>query len=365
MSNYAVIMAGGTGTRLWPMSRLAKPKQFHNLVSEKSLIQETYDRVKKAIPKENIFISTNIKYEEEIKNQLLGVAPENFIIEPAKRNTAPALAFVTAEILRRDKDAVIATLASDHVVNNVDVFANTVKIAFETAEKYPDFLVMVGINPTRPDTGLGYIKMGKVTAEVDGEQVFEVDKFLEKPDQKTAERYVQSWEYLWNGAYYFFKGEQMMEWIEKYIPKTYKIVKEIEELKAKGGNGAMATKVKNIFESAIDEQFENAIIEQKDFKKVLVIPADLGWSDIGNWGTLHDVLSENYGSSNISRGHHIDVGSEGCLVYSGEKMIATIGLKDVVVIDTPDSMLIANKNKAQDVKKLLDKLKEEGKHLYL
>ena len=256
MSHYAVIMAGGTGTRLWPMSRLAKPKQFHNLVSEKTLIQETYDRVKKAIPKENIFISTNTKYEEEIKNQLSGVAPENFIIEPAKRNTAPALAYVTAEILRKDKDAVIATLASDHVVNNIDVFANTVKVAFETAEKYPDYLVTVGINPTRPDTGLGYIKMGKVVVQVDGEQVFEVDKFLEKPDHKTAEKYIQSWEYLWNGAYYFFKGEQMMEWVKKYIPKTYKVVQEIGELKKKGGNGALVTKVKQTFESVKDEQFE-------------------------------------------------------------------------------------------------------------
>ena len=347
------------------MSRIAKPKQFHNLVSEKTLLQETFDRVKKAIPKENIFISTNTKYEEEIKNQLSGVAPENFIIEPAKRNTAPALAYVTAEILRRDKNAVIATLPSDHTVNNIDVFANTVKIAFEAAEKYPDYLVMVGVNPTRPDTGLGYIKMGKAITEVDGEQVFEVDKFLEKPDLKTAEKYIQSWEYLWNGAYYFFKGEQMMKWIEKYIPNTYKAVQEIGELKSKGGNGALATKVKQVFEGVTDEQFENAIIEQKDFKKVLVIPADLGWSDIGNWGTLHDVLSENFGSSNISRGHHVDVGSEGCLVYAGDKMIATIGLKDIVVIDTPDSILIANKNKAQDVKKLLDKFKEEGKHLYL
>lgn len=363
--NYAVIMAGGTGTRLWPMSRIAKPKQFHNLVSEKTLIQETYERVKKAVPKENVFISTNTKYEEEIKKQLLGVSEQNFIIEPAKRNTAPALTYVTAKILSRDENAIIATLASDHVVNNVDVFANTVKIAFETAEKYPDYLVMVGINPTRPDTGLGYIKMGNVATKIDEEQVFEVDKFLEKPDLETAEKYIQSWEYLWNGAYYFFSGKQMMEWAKKYIPETNTAVEKIIELEKKGGNGATTAKIKEIFQTVTDEQFENAIIEQKDFKKVLVIPADLGWSDIGNWGTLHDVLSENFNSSNISRGHHIDIGSEGCLVYAGDKMIATIGLKDVVIIDTPDSILISNKNKSQDVKKLLDKLKEEGKHLYL
>ncbi|MCX6809823.1 MAG: sugar phosphate nucleotidyltransferase [Candidatus Berkelbacteria bacterium] len=365
MSNYAVIMAGGTGTRLWPMSRTAKPKQFHKLVSDKTLIQETYDRVKKAIPADNIFISTNTKYGEEIKRQLPDVQSENFIIEPAKKNTAPALLYLAAEIYRKDKDAVIATLASDHVVQNVDVFSNSLKTAFKTAEKYPDHLILVGINPTRPDTGLGYIKMGSVRTEIDKERIFEVDKFLEKPDLKMAEKYLQSWEYLWNAAYYFFSVKQLLGWFKEFVPKTYKTIMEIDKLKVQGGNGATQTKIKELFQKVEDEQFETAVIEKLDPKKVLVIPADLGWSDIGNWGTLHDVLSENYSSSMISKGHHLDVGSEGCLVYGGDKMIATIGLKDVIIIDTPDAILVANKNKSQDVKKLLDKFKEEGKHLYL
>lgn len=363
--HYAVIMAGGTGTRLWPMSRTGKPKQFHKLVSEKTLIQETYDRLKKAIPAKNIFISTNVKYEQEIKSQLPELPADNFIIEPAKRNTGPALAYLAAEIYAKDKDAIIATLASDHVVQNMDVFANSLKIAFKTVEKNPTSLVLIGINPTRPDTGLGYIKMGSVKAEIDEERIFEVDKFLEKPDLKTAEKYTQSWEYLWNAAYYFFSAKQLLNWFEKYVPETYKIMNEIEKLKASGGNGTTQIKVKELFSKAKDEQFEFSVIEKLDPKKILVIPADLGWSDIGNWGTLHDVLSESYGSSMISKGYHMDVESENCLVYGGNKMIATIGLKDVVIIDTPDAILVANKNKAQDVKKLLDKLKGEGKHLYL
>jgi len=363
MANYAVIMAGGSGTRLWPMSRKSKPKQLQNLVSEKSLIQETYNRVKKALNPENIFISTNTKYVDEIKKQLPEIPAENFIIEPAVRNTAPALAYIAFVILKRDKDAIISTIASDHTVNNVDVFANTLKNAFDTAAKYPDYLVAVGINPTRPDTGLGYIKMGKPKGPVDGSQVFEVASFVEKPDLKTAEKYMQSWEYLWNGAYYFFGAKELLSWIKKYRPKMYKTLDQIVKLQTEGG--ATQSKIKELFESLGDEQFEYAVISQKDFKKVLVIPADLGWSDIGNWGTLHDVLSENYATGMISRGYHIDVESDGCLVYGGDKMIATLGLKDVIVIDTPDVMLIANKHKAQDVKILLDKLKEEGKHLYL
>lgn len=365
MSHYAVIMAGGTGTRLWPMSRKLKPKQLHNLVSDKTLIQETYNRVIKALPQKNIFISTNSKYAEEIKKQLPGVPEENYIIEPSARNTGPAFVYLAMAIKRKDPKAIIATIASDHIVHNVDVFVRSLKIAFKAAEKYPNYLVAVGINPTKPDTGLGYIKMGPVKDTIDEQQVFNVDKFVEKPDLKTAEKYLQSWEYLWNAAYYFFKADSLLDWFKKYRPKIVKKLSEMDQLIAKGGNGVTQSQIRALYDSLDDEQFENAIIEQKDFKKVLVIPADLGWSDIGNWGTLFDVLSESYATSMISRGYHIDVGSEGCLIYGNNKMIATLGLKDVVIIDTPDAILIANKNKAQDVKKLLDKLKSEGKHLYL
>jgi mannose-1-phosphate guanylyltransferase len=363
--NYAVIMAGGKGTRLWPMSRKAMPKQLQKLVTDKTLIQETFDRLQGTVNSDNVLVSTNPSYVDEIRKQLPSVKEENFIVEPATRNTAPALAYLAFMIFKRDPEAVIATLASDHVVNNNDVFSQTVKVAFKAVEEYDDHLIVVGINPTKPDTGLGYIKMGSPKKEIAGEQVFEVESFVEKPDLATAEKYVKSWEYLWNGAYYFFKAGQFLKWIEKYRPQLYKIMNEITDLQIAGGNGATQAKVKDLYNSLEDEQFENAIIEQEDFKKILVIPADLGWSDIGNWGTLHDVLSESLGSSMISRGYHIDSGSQDCLVYGGDKMIATLGLKDVIIIDTPDAVLIANKDKAQDIKKLLAKLKEEGKHIYL
>lgn len=363
--NYAVIMAGGTGTRLWPMSRKLKPKQLHNLVSEKSLVQETFLRLKKALPVKQILVSTNPDYLEELRRQLPEIAEENFIVEPAKRNTGPALIFIAQMIIKRDKDAVIATIASDHVVQNTDVFVNTVKAAFEAVKKYPDHLVAVGINPTKPDTGLGYIKMGDEKDELAGEKVFTVEGFVEKPDQKTAEKYLQGWQYLWNGAYYFFKASTMDLWAKKCMPKTHRYLEEAVKFLTEGTNGMAKTEAKKVFEKIKDEQFENVFIEQKDFDKILVIPAELGWSDIGNWGTLFDVLSEAHDSTMISRGYHIDVGSKGCLVYGNDKMIATLGLKDAIVIDTPDVFFIANKDSAQDVKLLLDKLKSEGKHLYL
>lgn len=274
--NYAVIMAGGTGTRLWPMSRTAKPKQFHKLVSEKTLLQETFDRVKKALPEENIYISTNVQYEEEIRRQLPDLKAENFIIEPAKRNTAPALLYLAMHIYRRDKDAVIATLASDHVVQHTDAFSSALKTAFKSAKENPDHLVLVGINPTRPDTGLGYIKMGAVRSKTAGEQVFEVSKFLEKPDQKTAEKYAQSWEYLWNAAYYFFNVKQLLAWFKQFVPDTYKLMSEIDELEKKGGNGSTQAKIKELFKTIKDEQFEFAIIEKLEPKKYSLFRLILG-----------------------------------------------------------------------------------------
>ncbi len=363
--NYAVIMAGGTGTRLWPMSRKSKPKQLHGLVSNKTLVQETLNRLKKTLPVENIMVSTNPDYLDELKRQLPEIPDENYIVEPAKRNTGPALLYIATMLFKRDKDAVIATIASDHVVQNTDIFANTVKAAFKAVGKYPDHLVAVGINPTKPDTGLGYIKMGDAKDDILGEKVFKVDSFVEKPDKKTAEKYLQGWQYLWNGAYYFFKASTMESWGKKYMASDLKNVQKAVEVILEGGNGKAQAEAKNYFGKASDIQFENAIIEKKDFNKILVIPAELGWSDIGNWGTLFDVLSESHGSSMISRGYHIDMNSEGCLVYGGDKMIATLGLKDIIVIDTPDVFFIASKSNAQDVKLLLDKLKNEGKHLYL
>lgn len=363
--DYAVIMAGGTGTRLWPMSRKSKPKQLHNLVSKKTLIQETFDRVESTLGPKRIFISTNPNYVEDIASQLPSIKKENFIVEPVGRNTAPALAYIAFSIFKKDPDANIATLASDHIVSNVDIFSQTLKIAFKAVDKYPDHLVVVGINPTKPDTGLGYIKMGNVREKIDGEQVFDVEGFVEKPDLKTAEKYLASWEYLWNGAYYFFRAKEFLKWLKKYRPELYRKMDEITDIELSEKSEENTKKVKELFRSLENEQFENAIIEQKDFDKILVIPADLGWSDIGNWGTLHEVLTNDDGDSMISRGQHIDVGSKGCFVYGNGKMIATLNLKDIVIVDTDDVILIADKNKAQDVKLMIDKLKQEGKDIHL
>ena len=360
---YIVIMAGGSGTRLWPMSRKSKPKQLQNLVSEKSLIQETYERVTKLVPNERILISTTPEYVEEIKRQLPKIPEKNYIVEPSLRNTMASLGYILLAIKMIDPKATIAAIPSDHLVRNTEAFVSIFKAAFMAAEKYPDKIVTVGINPTKPETGLGYIKMGKQKSDIGGEKLFVIDKFEEKPNQATAQKYLRSWEYLWNTAYYFVTLDGAMKWIKAKRPKLAKILDKLAKaMKEDSGNGAKA-KIAEIYSTIDEEQVANVVAE--DASKVLVIPADMDWSDIGDWGALHDILSDSFSSSIISRGHHIDHNSENCLVYAGSKMIATLGLKDIIVIDSADVLLVANKNRTQEVKQLIDRLKSEGKHLYL
>jgi len=361
--NYIVIMAGGQGTRLWPMSRKNKPKQLQKLVSEKTLIQETLERCLKLVDKKNIYISTTPSYLDEIKTQLPEIPESNYIIEPSSRNTFASLCFIVLKIKSVDPDAVIAAIPSDHLVRDTEAFVRVFEATFKAAAKFPEKLITIGINPTKAETGLGYIKMGKQVEEIDGEKVFAIDKFVEKPDLKTAQTYLQSWEYLWNTAYYFATIKGIIDWVRAMRPKTFSTMKKLEKLlKEETSNGNKA-EISDTYNKIAEEQVANVVSENP--QKTLVVPAAMDWSDIGDWGSLHDVLSDSFSSSIISRGHHIDHNSENCLVYANNKMIATLGLKDVIVIDSPDVLLVANKHKTQDIKKILERLKAEGKHLYL
>jgi mannose-1-phosphate guanylyltransferase len=362
---YAVIMAGGSGTRLWPMSRESKPKQLHKLISDKTLLQETYERLSKAVPLDKIYISAIPKFVDEIKSQLPNVPIENYIIEPCPKNTTPAFAYIATKLLEKDPDATIATIASDHMIRNTDAFIETVKTCQKVIEKYPDHLVAVGINPDFPSTELGYMRIGSEKCRVDNRQVFNIEQFTEKPDLETAKGYVRSWSHLWNGAYYFFKAEQILKWIEQYRPKVIEVVNEIHEIEKNDKSIVAESRIKALYNTLDKEQIENAIVEDSKFNKFLAVPADLGWSDIGTWQTLSDVLLDNYSTHIISRGNHVDIGSKDSLVYANEKLVATMGLENIIVIDTDDVLFIADKTKANNVKDLLSKLRDDGKHLYL
>ncbi|MDH4359016.1 MAG: sugar phosphate nucleotidyltransferase [Candidatus Berkelbacteria bacterium] len=361
--DYIVILAGGAGKRLWPLSRNGKPKQFHKITSSKTLLQETYERVKLLMGDNRIFISTVPGYAEEIKKELPQIPKENYIIEPVSRGTAPAFAYIALVLKRINPRATIATISSDHHVKDPKAFAKAAKAAFQAANRYPDKLIAVGTNPTKPETVYGYIKMGSQEDEFEKQKVFSIEKFTEKPDFKTAQKYLKNWNCLWNCCYFFFKTSSLLKWIKKYRPKMYKKIAAIDKLIDDPSREAKE-KIAELYSQIEEEQIDTAVAEQGDLKK-LVVPADLGWSDVGNWGILHDVLKEESSSSIVTRGNHIDFGSEDCLIYGGEKMIATVGLKDMIIVDTPETLLIAKKSRSPEIKKITEKLTNEGKHLYL
>lgn len=358
---YIVIMAGGSGTRLWPLSRKGKPKQFQAFTSDQTMVQETFSRASLVVPMENIFVSTTQNYASIVLAQIPEMAQNRLILEPEARNTAPAIALVATTLSHHDPDAIVATIASDHAIENNEEFVATLRSAFLSAQKNQDKLVTVGISPTRPDTGLGYIKMGQECGVVEGKRIFEIDEFKEKPDQKTAEQYILEWQYLWNAGYFIFSAKTFGAWTQEFAPVLHDIMNDILTHKKKNtlDDETLAT----LYAKTVSEPIEPLIVEKLSVKKRLVVPSSLKWSDVGNWETLYDFLHEKTGDSLVvHHDNHIDLGSKNCFIQGEKRLITTLGLKNLVIIDTPDALFIGRRDQAgSEMKKLIEKLKENGK----
>lgn len=357
---YIVIMAGGSGTRLWPLSRKATPKQFQSFVSEKTMIEETYDRVKDLVPESHIFVSTTAAYQPLVLEKIPMISQKNIIVEPEARNTAPAIALVSTMIAMLDPEAVIATIASDHAIDNPDEWSATIRAALTTVTAHPDKLVTIGINPTHADTGLGYIKMGREFDTIDEKRVFEIAAFKEKPDRETAEIYLRSFDYLWNAGYFIFSVRTFAQWTRELAPKLSAIMEEITTAQKSGSLDAAT--LATLYAETTSEPIEPLIVEKLAPEKRLVIPAPLRWSDVGSWQTLYDFLHKKSGASSVISGDHIDLGSSNLLIHGGQRLIATIGVEDLVIVDTDDALLIARRDEVSgEIKKLIEKLKSDGR----
>lgn len=359
MHRYAVIMAGGTGTRLWPLSRKGNPKQFHALVSDKTLLEETFARLVGIVPTENIFISTTEQYQKIVLQMLPEVTPERLIIEPSPRGTAPAITLIAQVIRDIDPQAIVATLPSDHAIEENSAFAESLSIAFESAERFPDKITTVGINPTFPSTEFGYIHMGSELATLGEKRVFLVDAFKEKPDVKTAKKYLADWAYLWNAGYFIFSAETFLTEAGALMPAIAEGVKHYCASKETG-------QAKNaLYDSTPNEALDYALIEKLTADKRVVVPSEMGWDDIGTWDALFEFLKKSNPERLLVQENHIDLDSKNCFVHSNGRLIATLGLKDTVIVDTEDALLVAHKDRAKEVKKILEVLKEQGKQNYL
>jgi mannose-1-phosphate guanylyltransferase len=273
---------------------------------------------------------------------------------------AAACGLVSSLLYKRDPESTAIFLPSDHMIKEPKKFLNIVDYAGRIIEKYPEQIVLIGINPTEPDTGLGYIQINSQVDKSDGLKAFTVRRFIEKPNLEKAKQYVSSWEYLWNSGMFIWKNKRFLDLIDKNMPATALALRNIM---AANGTPEDSKVLKTEYAKVDVTSVDYGIMEKT--KEIMVIPSDFGWSDIGSWGTLLKVLSETHSATIITKGHHVGVNNKNCLILANDKLIATVGLKDIVIVDTPDALLVCNSERSHEVKDLLAKLKDEGKHFYL
>lgn len=355
---YVVILAGGGGTRLWPKSRTKTPKQFLKLVNNKTLFQETFNRIRNSFPIENIYVVTGKDFASETKRQIPEILNQNILSEPHPKNTTAAAGLAASYINKKDPLAIISTLAADHFIKERAKFLKILSISQRAAGK-GDYLVTIGIRPTHADTGLGYIHSDGEAFKIGKNPVFKVSSFKEKPDITTAQAYYASREFFWNANINTYKAKTLLKAIDRYLPRLSKVLKEMGEEDNK--NVDIQEKWKSLPSLPID----TAILEKA--KNVLMIPGDIYWFDIGDWSSLHSVISVGR-RDNVLVGdatEHVHLSTNGCLIHGNGRLIATIGVEDLLIIDTDDVLLICQNKSAQSVKLIVEKLARKNKRKYL
>jgi len=352
MQVFSVIMAGGGGTRFWPLSRINKPKQILNISGNDVLINETIKRYEKIIPYENTFIVTIESQKKILEEVLLADVPKrNILVEPVARNTAPCILYAAMNIYIKYGDAVMCVFPSDHYITNVERFrfilCNALKLAMNTGK-----LVTIGIKPTFPSTGYGYIKFAQKTDHTD---FFEVLEFIEKPDFKHAKMYFDSGSYLWNSGIFVWKVSVILENFRRFLPRLYEhaeiLLKYIGTQQEKEVLNKVYPQLQNI-------SIDHGILERSN--EIIVLPGDFGWNDVGSWDTLGNILPSDE-NGNIVKGDFIGIDTKNCIIYGNDKFIATIGIDNMIIVNTEDALLVCSKERAQDVKKLVNLLKKQNK----
>ena len=352
-NHYIIIMAGGIGSRFWPMSRSTFPKQFHDILGRgQSLIQETFDRFAAFVPAENIYIVTNEHYRDLVMEQLPAVTADQVLLEPVGRNTAPCVAYAAYKIQKKNPNASFVVAPADHLIAKEQVFKDAVELGLQACESQ-DIIMTLGITPTRPDTGYGYIQFIEDELE---RGYYQVKTFTEKPKLEIAKAFLESGDYVWNGGLFIFSWHTIRKAFEAYLPEMAESFSAIEdsyytesEVKA----------IEETYASCQNISIDNGIMEQADKDdKVCVIPADFGWSDLGTWGSVHENSDKDP--------HHNAVHGQAILYDSGNNMIKTThegklvvlkGLKDFIVVDTDDALLICHKDEEQFIKQVVGDLK--------
>jgi len=354
---YAVIMAGGAGTRLWPRSRQNRPKQFLDIVSESTMLQETFLRIEPLIPPDRVFVITNGTCAPIVREQIPQLPRDNVIVEPAGRNTAPAIGLAALYLRQLDPEGMMVVLPADHLIHEAAHFREVLEVVAEVAQD--GYLVTMGIQPGSPHTGYGYIQRGDALRQVGQYSVYKVARFTEKPDEVTAQRFLDSGQYYWNSGMFGWKVSAILRAIEAHLPALHDQLATIE---AALGSQREREVMEEVWQGVESISIDYGVMERAD--NAAVIPMDVGWSDVGGWATVAKLLPRD-AEDNVVVGEHIGMDTTGSLLYSSGRLIATIGLRDMIVVDTEDALLICPKARAQEVKDLVDELKGKQKDEYL
>jgi mannose-1-phosphate guanylyltransferase len=354
MSSYhALIMAGGGGTRLWPLSRRARPKQALTLVGERTMFEHAVDRIASLFQPEEIFVVTGEEHLESLLLQAPELPRANFLLEPVGQGTAPAIGLGAVHLRRRDPQAVMVVLTADHFIRDVERFRRVLTAAAQVAEK--GHLVTLGITPSFPSTGFGYIQQGEQLYEVDGFAVFRALRFTEKPSPETAFQMVESGLYTWNSGMFIWRVDRIMEEFARQMPDLYDVLMQIDAVL---GTPAYEPTLRRLWPELSPQSIDYGVMEGA--RDVVVIPVDIGWSDVGNWSSMREILPAD-ADGNVVVGEHVGLDTRNTIVFGGRRLIATIGLEDMIIVDTDDALLICPLDREQDVREMVRQLREMGR----
>ncbi|MBI4523731.1 MAG: mannose-1-phosphate guanylyltransferase [Deltaproteobacteria bacterium] len=361
--NYAVIMAGGKGVRFWPLSRPQKPKQLLKIFSQKTLIKETIERIRPLFRRRQILVVTAADHSDPLRDELKNILPKsNFIVEPQGNNTAPCLGLAAAELAGRDPNAIMTVLPADHWISDRASFCRTLKAAANVAGQY-EALVTIGVKPAYPETGYGYILKGKKTDGPAGVESYRVQGFKEKPTEEVARRLIRSG-CLWNSGIFAWRVSTFLTLLHRFLPSVFGSLMRIQRA---AGNSSIASPdprllavLRREYKMMPNISIDHGVLERAGAEgKVMMLQAAFGWSDVGSWAAVHQMLPKDK-SGNAGVGKWVGFRSRDCLVYSPDRMVALLGVTGMVVVDTADALLVAPVERAQEVKDLVEELKRKG-----
>lgn len=352
MRLFPIIIAGGSGTRFWPLSRQRRPKQFLPLVDERPMINATFDRARKLTGPENVFVVCGKLHQSQVRRALSQLPPENVLAEPFARNTAPAIGLAAVHVLRKDPRGVLLVLPSDHHIAKVPAFIRCLREASRLAADGE--LVTLGIRPTHPETGYGYIRLGH-TLKGKGRRVA---AFVEKPDRRTAQRYLASGRYLWNSGIFAFRVDVILDAIRRYIPRLGNALQQLARI---SNRRRFATELTRVFRAEPSISIDYGVMEKAT--NIAVVPGDFGWSDVGSFLALGEVRKADR-DGNIVLGETLQLDCKNSILVSNRRLIAAVGLSDLIVVESADALLVIPKARSQDVRRVAEALRvRRWKHL--